>query len=43
MFPDILQQLGPKQFKVLQDLLKNMKKDEGIKEEDEDDVPDLVN
>jgi len=24
-------------------MLKNMKKDDGIKEEDEDDVPDLVN
>jgi len=47
LMPEILKQVGPQQYSVLKDLMKNIPKMGGINEgkpgeEDEDDVPELV-
>jgi len=42
MLPDIIKQVGPQQYEALKSLVGGMGKDAKADEDDEDDVPPLV-
>tara|TARA_B110000285_G_scaffold192699_1_gene221248 strand:+ start:461 stop:616 length:156 start_codon:yes stop_codon:yes gene_type:complete len=42
MMPDILKQVGPKQYSFLKEALGNMSKGGAAPADDDDDVPELV-
>jgi hypothetical protein len=43
LLPDILKQVGPQQYQYLKDYATNMDQKAGAKDDDDEDVPELVN